>query len=1706
MTLSETLVIDKAITLNSNGKTLAAESDVVIRMNHENAFLYASEGLNFVVSGKEGYQVSYSNGVYKLTQIPVVEIVEPKVEDVDKSDNISTEEVQEVVQQIIQNTAAQKTEGFDTAENTVKIEAKRDEVVKQLEVNNNIQVTEDTVVKTETVVSVSLTGIVANNETTGETTKEITSITFDVQPQVVVTVYDDEEVVATGKANISEFETKIKFRLPLPRNFTANFVNVYHKTDLMPGSPFAVEGSGDNRYVEVQSDSFSPYTVADADPVAIISGTDVKVFNLDDAFTDEVNPGKNAVIMVSDYTGDVTIESGFYSFYLNGHTMTGTFKLDGGTVQFYGNLNDSSNPGKIVNTGLDSKYAVWCSNGNFNIGSNVIIEATGENGVAAYSDGNKMIISGDVTVNGDVMTGGYGILEISNGTYNGSLIKAANTSLEVTGGKFSKDPSGFIPTGYTTKVENGYYNVVVDEITLDKLSQDNEGAYLIKTPDDVVIFRTLLNVSEGKNILSGKVFKLANDIDMADYTLPAAGSDSKRFMGTFDGQNHTISNINIEASNVNYVAFFGNISGATIKDLTLNNVTVVGGSYTAGLVGFTRNSTIENCAITGSISIAGTTHVGGIHAGGVVTIKDCEVNGTGTISGEWDVGGISGLISAGSTDISGNTVSGITVTSEIGYTGGIAGRVLVGDDKSITLADNAVNNVTITAKTAEYSSAILVGAMQTDKASVILDCNAASGATLTVAGEEKTNLYDTDCDNNSNVTITVPVAYIGDQGFKTLAQALTAAEAGETVTLLCDLALVDTITIAKSITLDGNGHKLTPADATKTYNSAIMAGDSGWGDDHGGTITLKNIVFDGWNTKHGVVRAQGVTLNVDTCEFKGCSVSNDAYGVLSLNFADAEVSKSEFVGNSGRAIDINYNGDKSNAVVTIDGCEFTGNTSTGAGIVVRNDGEKLVVKNSTFKNNVVNTNGNAATLYAGWGDADEITGNTFEDNTVTTSHATTKRFASAIFCDGCTVTGNVFSGNTATRAGSAVTTAVAVGAYYGAAEVSGNYWDSKIPTAGVDYTVEYSKYPVAVTTYCPTTDVTKTESTGYVAQVGKYSYETLPAAIAAAEAGDTVTLLSDVTLTELIKIEKAITIDLGGKKVTTDAQKAFEVYADATIKNGTIEAANRCVDTRKAVALTLTGVKLIADEYTTYGNPQPLTIGGSEHGTEVTMTNVTISAEAGYGIITFVKTDLTATNSTIGGYSALYVKPGSEGSTFEFVNTDLSGSTDDNDVAGNGFSTIAVRADNVTVNVDAESSVTATGNYCCAISLGGDYTGEETVTGAKVTVNGTITGNVLDASSLTGNTLAVKAEYADELSEDGYAHIVNNDGTITAAVAAASIGTTCYTSLQAAVDAAVEGDRITVLKSGEIALVKKAVVIDHNEFEVTVAALAGYAVVESNGVSTIIKSSDYMANAGDPIAYVDIDNDGYKGEVLTTLQAALNTAASGDTVKLTADLTIADATIIIPEGVTLDIQSYTVKVKNLIGLNGSFLRAQHESNVDGKMDGGKLVVAKNNLVLSEQAPKVDDVTASNGKVLGRYLLPIWSPSENCYRFARIFTDSLSSSEYGLVVTDDEISFKFRHQVNTDINKLLLNDGADDNAMSIVLRLEWNVYDGDGNLYGTAHQDFVYGNYLVSKVAVDGWRYTFNLKNYAAMGIAKDSVKVYAKIVSDSGATMFGHEW
>lgn len=101
----------------------------------------------------------------------------------------------------------------------------------------------------------------------------------------------------------------------------------------------------------------------------------------------------------------------------------------------------------------------------------------------------------------------------------------------------------------------------------------------------------------------------------------------------------------------------------------------------------------------------------------------------------------------------------------------------------------------------------------------------------------------------------------------------------------------------------------------------------------------------------------------------------------------------------------------------------------------------------------------------------------------------------------------------------------------------------------------------------------------FVAEIGSQGYESLQAAIAAAQDGQTVTLLADAT--EDVVISKSITLDLGGKTLTnTNADKATisVTGGTVTVKNGNVVGGTSYynIEAKKDANLTLTDVTATA--------------------------------------------------------------------------------------------------------------------------------------------------------------------------------------------------------------------------------------------------------------------------------------------------------------------------------------------------------------------------------------------------------------------------------------------------------------------------------------------------------------------------------------------------
>lgn len=104
---------------------------------------------------------------------------------------------------------------------------------------------------------------------------------------------------------------------------------------------------------------------------------------------------------------------------------------------------------------------------------------------------------------------------------------------------------------------------------------------------------------------------------------------SLAFTGTFDGNGHTLSNIEIDAADKNGVGLFGCVTGggSWVKNLNVDTISVSGGNYTGGIVGFADfGSYLEELSLTGENSVEGKFLVGGIVGASHADIVNCTAS------------------------------------------------------------------------------------------------------------------------------------------------------------------------------------------------------------------------------------------------------------------------------------------------------------------------------------------------------------------------------------------------------------------------------------------------------------------------------------------------------------------------------------------------------------------------------------------------------------------------------------------------------------------------------------------------------------------------------------------------------------------------------------------------------------------------------------------------------------------------------------------------------------------------------------------------------------------------------------------------------------------------------------------------------------------------------------------------------------------------
>lgn len=345
--------------------------------------------------------------------------------------------------------------------------------------------------------------------------------------------------------------------------------------------------------------------------------------------------------------------------------------------------------------------------------------------------------------------------------------------------------------------------------------------------------------------------KLINDIDLNNEEWTPIGNSDHNFQGTFDGDNHIVSNLTITGYNSN-VGLFGVTTNGEIKNLTVNNAKVSGRLKVGVVAGTPYTSKYTNIKVTGHVEVNGMAYVGGV--GG----KDAYANWTGiTVDVDADsyvyansvengtayrtyVGGVVGFNGEGGHSFT-NISSNIDVKGSTCDVGGLFG---------IAHYSNKFENCVCTGDVEIYNAAEAVEAEEIGGIAGVW--NNATGYTVTFTscsftGTLKANLTEgVDLTNNTIVgnsysadgggTLNIDgdlykVAFTCDM----LKSALSSASGNTTITLMGDIEGDVTVTQKENvnITIDGQNY---------TYDGTIVVDGKSARYETAG-LTIQNVNF-----------------------------------------------------------------------------------------------------------------------------------------------------------------------------------------------------------------------------------------------------------------------------------------------------------------------------------------------------------------------------------------------------------------------------------------------------------------------------------------------------------------------------------------------------------------------------------------------------------------------------------------------------------------------------------------------------------------------------------------------------------------------------------------------------------------------------------------------------------------------------------------------
>lgn len=718
------------------------------------------------------------------------------------------------------------------------------------------------------------------------------------------------------------------------------------------------------------------------------------------------------------------------------------------------------------------------------------------------------------------------------------------------------------------------------------------------------------------------------------------------------------------------------------------------------------------------------------------------------------------------------------------------------------------------------------------------DTGASSGDTLAAQSESASEAANATIGKTANEAATL-AAETGEEGneaaaaevngttYPSLQAAINAAPRKATVKLLADTK--ENVTISTPyVTLDLNGHTLNGG--TEKGKPAL-------------TVTNRVYVMDSSEAQTGTIMREDTAENSGVSSHYVIDVQDSGW----LFFQSGNVKNDSGAGGTKGASLVRVGDDSKSAMpgLTISGGTFTqdnfivlkcdhGNLYVKGGII--NSANSYAIqnwKNATIKDNAV-INGNVSTwTYDGGGSDLQIQGGTVNGDIESVTYDGVEGKPAKVSITGGTVNGTL---NTVD---------------YSAGTTSNDPTKATIEVTGGTFSTDPSRYLIEGSAAIPNGDGTFGVAKAYLAQVGENSYYTMDEAFKAQTAsGEAITLLRDYTTGSTFNSGSiARVVDLNGHTWTctgTDANSAaFEInYSNAslTVKNG------------KVVSSQLIGLI-------------PSAMGGTikYDNSALTFEDVEASTTATSGI----ETNGNNTNDTVVLKDSTLNVPNGFGIYFPSSGT----LTIDNSTIN--AKTMGAQVCSGNLNVTADSAITVSGDPVeklegdgaiqdgAAISIvnrpGYKGLGQIAITGGTFTAkddNAAIKAYTWDSATKqesdfdnSAKTVAVSggtfsSAVSADLCAEGCTPIANTDGTHSVASGVAYVAGKGFDTLQAAIDAAQDGETVTLLADAtEDVAINKSVTLDLHGKTLT-NTNAGKATISVQGGTVTVKNGNVAGGTG----------------------------------------------------------------------------------------------------------------------------------------------------------------------------------------------------------------------------------------------------------------------